>query len=187
MFASSSAVRRRGPVRAAAATLAVMLVAVTAAACGSRRASPQPPQESVLQVRFYVRGRVLGPSADPLSPADADQVMRALLARTDNTMRMLVHDALIDRLKQTETAVEFTYPQPVEITAGVMGTVRLDRVFVPLTGEYALDGGAVLAFVGLGGYERIPLEIPGGRGVLAPVLKSLRALDPAALPTPDRS
>lgn len=160
-----------------AASLAMLLAAATAAWCGSPRPAANPSQEGRVHLRFYRRGIVLEPRSPELA-TEGGRVLRALLAGTARSSRMLVHDRIVDEEKRTQMAVEFTLPEPVSLPAGVMGVVRTDRVFVPLTGSYAGDGGALLVFVGDGGYERGPFLVPDGRELVAPLLARLEALTP---------
>jgi NCAIR mutase (PurE)-related protein len=126
--------------------------------------------------RYYHQGRAVDLPAGVLPPDDAHRLIGLLLAGTDDMSQMLVYDALIDEQRTAATALELVLPASRSFDAGVAGRVRLDRVFVPLSGPHAAEGDAVTVFIGEGGYRRGPFHNPHGRAILAPVRSRAEAL-----------
>jgi hypothetical protein len=125
--------------------------------------------------RYHHGGRATPLDAGVLPQDEARRLAAALLAGTVDASQMLVHDGVVDAMRDAETALELLLPAPDSFDAGTAGRVRADRLFIPLTGPYAPAAPAAAVFAGDGGYRRGPFLHPRGRDLLAPLLARAEA------------
>lgn len=76
----------------------------------------------------------------------------ALLEAADDEARLIVGPDLIDSLKASGTALEIIWPDTLTVTLPSGVKDRLDRILLPLTGEYAPDGASALILYGIKDY-----------------------------------
>ncbi len=85
--------------------------------------------------------------ADELAKLSLD-----LLASADDEARLIVGSDLIDSLRASGTALEIIWPDTLTVTLPSGVKDRLDRVLIPLKGEYASDGASALILYGIKDY-----------------------------------
>lgn len=91
--------------------------------------------------------------ARPCEQADSlAQSALKLLQTADDEARLIVSPDLIDSLKASGTALEIIWPDTLTVTLPFGAKDRLERVLIPLKGEYASDGASVLILYGTNTY-----------------------------------
>jgi hypothetical protein len=107
-----------------------------------------------------------------LTRADQRKIEIALsdLFRGVNDMlRIHVSETLVQRLRASETAIEFQFDPPREFISKARGKITVARLLLPLTGDYAAAGNdsvATLFVANERGFTSGPLRHPAGRSIL---------------------
>ncbi len=107
-----------------------------------------------------------------LSPADQNTalaMLNELFAGTDDMLRVRVSDQLLDRIRTTETVLEFTFDKPSAFTSRTYGKYAVRRLLLPLTGDYAgsaNDSVATVFVANEAGFISGPLRNSQARPVL---------------------
>ena len=107
-----------------------------------------------------------------VSPADQNKTLAMLnevFAGTNDMLRVRVSDQLVDRIRTTETALEFVFDKPSAFASRTYGKYAVRRLLLPLTGDYAgseNDSVATVFVANDTGFISGPLRNPQARPVL---------------------
>jgi hypothetical protein len=75
-----------------------------------------------------------------LSPADQERalaVLNELFAGTDDMLRVRVSEQLVNRIRSSETALEFLFDKPHVFTSRTHGKYSVTRLLLPVSGDFA--------------------------------------------------
>ena len=80
-----------------------------------------------------------------------------------------VSESLVNRIRTSDSALEFVYDRPQQFTSTTKGKYTITRILLPLTGDYAgsaADPSAAVFFANDKGFITGPLRNPNGRPLL---------------------
>ncbi len=108
-------------------------------------------------------------------------LLRNLFAGTNDMLRVHVGEDLIEGIRKGAIALEFEFDTPTEFASPAQGTYALQRLLLPLTGDYAGSAQDPVVTVFMAndqGFITGPLSSPDGRPVLLKLEDLLSALPP---------
>jgi hypothetical protein len=93
-----------------------------------------------------------------------------LLSECNDIYELLVTEELIQGIKKDEDYVEIVYPVKREIKIGDAGTVAIYRLFIPLSGKFAISG-QLSFFCGYPRYSSGPYVNSDGLKILSDIIE----------------
>ena len=108
-------------------------------------------------------------------------LLRNVFAGTNDMLRVHVSEDLIEGIRKGASALEFAFDTPTEFASPGQGTYSLQRLLLPLTGDYAgsaQNPGVTVFMANDQGFITGPLSSPDGRPVLLKLEDLVSALPP---------
>jgi hypothetical protein len=96
-----------------------------------------------------------------------------LLSECDDIYELLVTDELIKGIKKDEDYLEIVYPEKREIRIGLIETIEVYRLLIPLSGKFAASD-QLSFFCGYPGYSSGPYIKSSGLEMLNDLIQSHR-------------
>lgn len=102
------------------------------------------------------------------STGEVATLIRGLVDRADETLKLLVSEERIDQVKDEASGIEVIFDSKVSIQSATLGRFEADRMLIPFDGHYVGDATSpiVTIFIGVGSYGSPPLRNSQGLGML---------------------
>ena len=131
-------------------------------------------QTETSHVDLYIKGKKTSLS---LSKPEVQQIVQSCeeqLQQADDILRLAVSSEAIEDIKQGETALEILYGSPKTFVIGFnKNTVEVDRLLIPLTGDFAAAGQMTTIFLGKGKYMAGPYRNKQGTSAIQLILEQM--------------
>ena len=135
-------------------------------------------RSSNVTITFYSKGT--SSEIKFQSQQDKEQVQNLigeLISDTDDILRLLVSDERINNLKQTESGIEIKYSKHKIITSKLLGDFRINRLYIPFSGEFTSEKteGVATIFLADTVYLSGPLRISDGMKIVKQLQELIEA------------
>jgi len=102
-----------------------------------------------------------------------NEIVGELLALTDDMLRVYLDEETIASIKNQEYCIEITYMEKVNLNSAFLGTVTINKILIPLSGDYSSneEGDSVLFLIGEDSYTASPLTTSGGFKYIGEILE----------------
>lgn len=104
-----------------------------------------------------------------------NKLLNELLAGTFDMLRVFVDETTITGIKNREHCIEIEYKSKKEFNSGFLGKLNLNKILIPLTGDYSgnMEKNLVILITGEDSYSSGPL-MSEGSGYLKQLLGLLK-------------
>lgn len=117
-----------------------------------------------MKILYYENGKTTELKFAAQDEQRLGEILEELLMLTNDMLRVYLDIETIEELKQNEICLEVLFPESVTLKTGFLGDVTLDRILIPLSGDYAgseaIDSVTILT--GEDEYSSGPLTAAGG-------------------------
>jgi hypothetical protein len=104
-----------------------------------------------IKIVYYTQGKEITIRSNLAGYAKLIIAAENLLVDSDDMLRLAVDSELIRKIKKKDSAIEVIFPHPTEFQISYFDkVVRLDKIFIPLSGEYVGEEDNPLAVIFLG-------------------------------------
>ncbi len=117
-----------------------------------------------MKILYYENGNTTELKFAASDEQQLNEILNKLLMLTDDMLRVYLDIETIEELKQSEMCLEILFPEIVTLKTGFLGDVTLNKILIPLSGDYAgsemIDSVTIL--IGEDDYSSGPLTASGG-------------------------
>lgn len=128
-----------------------------------------------MKTLIHKSGKAVECRLGPVDQHKALVLLNELFSGTDDMLRVRVTEQMVERIRSTETALEFVFDKPTAFTSRTKGKYSVRRLLLPLSGDYAASDKSSLSTVFVANEEGF-ISGPLRNSQARPLLQKLQVL-----------